>query len=277
MIVWGGGDAVGTADYATGARYEPTSGSWSAMSNTGAPGARRAPYGFWTGSRVLFWGGFDRQGKPVQAAYSYDPVNDVWAAAHTKDQPPALLHPTVGWSGNLLLIYGGQDGSGGAQQHTYSYTPGSNSWSHLHDGMSARYGALGTWDGSSLLSWSGSVLKNEGKRYLPPNDSWVSMATTFAPTARYAPHRATGWSARVGNGVVLLLGGYGGSVVLPTALEDGALYNATTNTWTPVASWPSGATHVWGVGVLVGSEFVLWGGQADATGTLTTAGDRFHP
>lgn len=277
MVVWGGGDAAGTVDHASGARFNPATGLWTALSGAGAPGARRAPYGFWTGSRVLFWGGFDRAGKPVIGAYSYDPGTDVWTTAKAKDQPPALLHPTVGWSGTLLLIYGGQPDGSSSTQHTYSYSPGSDSWRHLHDGMGARYGALGTWDGSTLLAWSGSVLKNEGKRYHPASDSWVSMATTNAPAVRFARHRATGWSTPVSAGVTLILGGEGESILQPTALTDGAIYNATTNTWTAVAPWPSRKSHVWGVGVLAGSEFVLWGGRADSTSALTNVGERIHP
>ncbi len=274
MVVWGGGDASGTVDHSSGARFDPATSAWSPMS--AAPIARRAPYGFWTGSRVLFWGGFDRSGMPAQGAYLYDPANDVWTAAHTKDQPPALLHPTVGWSGTLLLTYGGRPGGSSATQNTYSYSPSSDSWRRVHDGMSARYGSLGTWDGSSLVAWSGSLLRNEGKRYLPGSDSWVSLTTTNAPTARYAAHRATGWSARVSTAVTLVVGGYGVSVTEPIPLTDGALFNATTNTWTAVSPWPSGKAHLWGVGVLAGSVFIVWGGR-DSTGALTTLGDRFRP
>jgi hypothetical protein len=231
----------------------------------------------WTGSRVFFWGGYDKAGNPLQGGYLYDPSNDIWTAARGKDQPPGTLDATVGWSGSTFIIYGGRPNGASPTAHTYTYDPSADLWLHRHDGPSARYAALGTWDGSTLVAWSGSVLKNDGKRYLPSTDAWSSLSTVSTPVPRYAPHRATGWSARMSTAITLVVGGYGGTISAPRPLTDGALYNATTNAWTSVGPWPSGKSHLWGVGVLAGTEFVVWGGHADADSTLTTTGERFRP
>jgi len=226
---------------------------------------------------VFFWGGYDKAGKPLQGGHLYDPSNDTWSDAKGKDQPSGTLDATVGWSGSLFILYGGRPDGAGPTPHTYTYDPSADLWLHRHDGPPARYGALGTWDGSALVVWSGSVLKNDGKRYVPSSDSWLSLSAENTPTPRYAPHRTTGWSARMSTGISLMLGGYGGSTSAPVPLRDGGLYNATTNTWTAVPAWPSANSHLWGVGVLAGTEFVVWGGHADTGSTLTTTGERFRP
>jgi hypothetical protein len=60
-------------------------------------------------------------------------------------------------------------------------------------------------------------------------------------------------------------------------MTDGGIYNSTTNAWTAVAAWPSGASHLWGAGVWTGSELVLWSGRSATSSTLTTAGERYLP
>ena len=71
------------------------------------------------------------------------------------------------------------------------------------------------------------------------------------------------------------MGGEG--ILTTTVFTDGGLYNATTNAWTAVPSWPSGAAHQWGVGAWAATEFVVWGGRSLPGGPLTTAGDRYRP
>jgi hypothetical protein len=243
------------------------------MTTVGAPSARRVPYGFWTGSRVLFFGGSDKGTNAVAGVYLYDPVNDQWTAGSTNGQPSARLNPTVGWSGTQLLVYGGSAG-GNNSASTYSYDLASNKWSKVSDGPSQRAGAFGAWDGAFLLAWGGNNngVRNDGKLYEPVGDKWTNMGVG-QPSARWAPNRYTGWSFRIKPHVTLLVGGAGNSFV-----TDGGLYNSTTNGWTSVGAWPSGASHVYGVGVWTGSELVMWGGRSGiAAGTLTSAGERYRP
>jgi hypothetical protein len=67
----------------------------------------------------------------------------------------------------------------------------------------------------------------------------------------------------------------GGSTT--TFFTDGGVYNSTTNSWTKVAPWPSGAAHLWGTGVWNGNEFVLWSGRTTTAAGLTNAGERYRP
>jgi len=58
MDVWGGqNDAV--VQLNTGARYNPTTNVWTAMSSLGAPIGRRFHTAVWTGSGMIVWGGWN--------------------------------------------------------------------------------------------------------------------------------------------------------------------------------------------------------------------------
>jgi hypothetical protein len=275
MVVWGGGDVADNADYNSGSRYDPVTNTWSAMTTVGAPTGRRGAYGFWTGSRVLIYGGVDRNGSPTGAVNLYDPVNNAWSAVSNQMAPSPRTEPLVSWSGSLLFVYAGRPGGSGAGNATFILDVAANAWRRGKDGPSDRYGAFGSWDGSLLLAWGGAsdAVKADGQLYDVAPDRWSPMAGAGAPSARVLLNRQTGWTARIKPRVSLLLGGYSST----TYLTNGATYNSTTNAWAPVSAWPSGASHINGAGVWTGTEFVLWSGRSGTSSTLTTAGERYLP
>jgi hypothetical protein len=55
MIIWGGESP--TADFNTGARYNPGTNSWMPTATTNAPTARCGHTAVWTGSEMIVWGG----------------------------------------------------------------------------------------------------------------------------------------------------------------------------------------------------------------------------
>jgi hypothetical protein len=56
MIVWGGGIS-NVAYYLVGGRYNPTTDSWQPTPVAAAPGGRFGPFGIWTGTEMVVWGG----------------------------------------------------------------------------------------------------------------------------------------------------------------------------------------------------------------------------
>jgi N-acetylneuraminic acid mutarotase len=274
VVVWGGGN--GSADLTSGSRYDPVTNSWQAITTTGAPTGKRGSYAFWTGSRVLVWGGYDRNGTAISDGGLYDPVNDKWTATTNIDAPAARHDTLASWTGSLLLVYGGNVG-GNPGNRTYSYNPASDVWNNtLTNGPTARWGAFGTWDGKYLTAWSGATpLKPDGKIYEPVGDKWTTMATMGQPASRWAPNRQTGWSVQLKSGITLMVGGMGSTTT--AFFTNGGIYNSTTNSWSSVSAWPSGSSHLWGVGVWNGTEFVVWGGRTATGATLTAAGERYRP
>jgi N-acetylneuraminic acid mutarotase len=148
MIVWGGTSRDGRVVYNDGARYNPMSGQWAAISTNGAPIGRTAANAVWTGSRMMFWGGINDQlagtgylpqtvgilppsaqgtnepqmarlvgqtdgynrSRYLDSGAVYDPATDSWTALAGGDVPSARLTTSV-WTGNGLLIFGGYNGT----------------------------------------------------------------------------------------------------------------------------------------------------------------------
>lgn len=57
MIIWGGVTTFCSGPLNTGARYNPSTDTWTAMSVTGAPTPRLAHSAVWTGTHMIVWGG----------------------------------------------------------------------------------------------------------------------------------------------------------------------------------------------------------------------------
>ncbi len=272
VFVWGGGSSVTSAvDYADGAMYDPTAQSWTPVQTAGAPLPRRAAYLFWTGSNVLLFAGY--QGAlttPLGDAFLYDPAGDAWTPVSATNQPQSLFSPTVSWTGTELYVYGGGKGSASFDDF-HRYAPASG-WTVLSQGPGKRFGAFGGWDGAFFIAWGGrkppqNTTYDDGLRY---DGTWKSMQN--GATARVAPHRESGWSARISSQNLMIVGGLSSA---DAVVKDGAIYNSGTNTWASVAAWPSGEEHRFGVGAFVGGEMVLWGGLNAAVPTAN--GERYRP
>jgi hypothetical protein len=110
--------------------------------------------------------------------------------------------------------------------------------------------------------WNGSVL-NTGAIYDPVTNSWTSVTTTNAPSARDA-HTAIWTGSKM-----IVWGGYNGSY-----LNTGAIYDPLTNSWTSVTTTnaPSGRhshTAIW-----TGSKMIVWGGY---NGSYLNTGAIYDP
>jgi N-acetylneuraminic acid mutarotase len=283
IVVWGGGDRESTQDYNSGSVYDPVTRIWTKMKQAGAPSARRAALGIWTGTRVLIWGGYDRAGNPEDHAYLYDPAADAWTPVPPGNEPDPTLYPASAWSGTQLYVFGGIEG-GFASNDFRVYSAATNTWSAPATAtLSRRDSAFGGFDGSYFVVWGGrpqSSSPTSGFRYDPlgvPAPTWTSVATTGTPTPRYVVPREHGWVARVAAGKLLMLGGFDPMFVRSDAStrRDGAVYNSTTNTWTSLPAWPSGHARRFPVAVWMGSEFLLWGGES--AGVASNTGERLLP
>src|SRR5690606_31136684 len=168
-------------------------------------------------TRVLIWGGTDSGNSAESGAARFDPNSNTWTAVSTTNAPPSKVDWTWGWDG-AGLYQGGAD-----NRHLYRYT--TDAWFDLPDASQKRQGALGGWSGTEFIFWSGrdkGNIQNNGERY-HPTTGWSSMTQTGAPSARWAPNRETGWSARIRSGEMLLLGGR--SSVGNSFLTNGGVYN----------------------------------------------------
>ena len=266
-LVWGGGNNAG-------ARYNPTSNTWSVISSLNAPPARSGHCAVWTGSEMIVWGGVG-----TTTGGRYNPTTDTWTTMTTTNAPAAREDAPAVWSGTEMIVWGGgnrvETNTGGR------YNPATNTWQTMTTtgAPEARYGHVAVWTGTRLLvSCGGKLISGQYEvavgtpgSYNPTTNSWTAI-----PDGPPGFSCAAAWTGSA----MIVTGGYihdysGG----PTLYAAGAAsrYSPATNTWTALAADPTLArfqhSAVW-----TGTDLLLWGGNAVSYGAayLTRTGSRYN-
>ena len=269
MIIWGG--SYGNFSFRnTGARYNPSTNSWSATSITSSPTARVGHTAVWTGSEMIIWGGFDGLFSVTNTGGRYNPITDGWIATNTTHAPAVrYLHAAV-WTGSEMIIWGG---TGAGYLNTGGkYNPNTDSWTATSttNAPSARYGPTAVWTGTEMIIWGGTndlTGFNTGGRYNPNTNSWIATSTSNAPSGRNE-HTAV-WTGTE----MIVWGGY--DVDNNQYLNTGGKYNPSSNSWAATSTTnapPGRALHT---AVWTGSQMIVWGGFDVIT--ISNAGGRYTP
>jgi N-acetylneuraminic acid mutarotase len=285
MIVWGSYTNLSTPTN-TGGRYYPATDTWLPTSMTNVPQYRYAPLAVWTGSEMIVWGGcsdsfcFNR----LNTGGRYNPTTDIWQATTTVGAAEARYWFSAVWTGTEMIVWGGCDaqtcGPGGNSDrfglnNGGRYNPQTDTWTPLSttNTPASRWQHTAVWSGSEMIVFggiSGDGPYNTGGRYNPQTDTWTLTTTTNAPTARNLS-RAVWTGTRM-----IVWGGY--NSLLDQYFNTGALYDPTSDSWTPTgtANAPTprnGHSSVW-----TGAEMIVWGGCAGANcQNETNTGGRYNP
>ncbi len=271
MIVWGGA-GFGTY-FSTGAKYDPTTDTWTATSTTNAPTARAYHTAVWTGSEMIVWGGYSSDGTYhyLNTGGRYDPTTDSWTATSTTSVPAARELHTAVWTGSEMIVWGGYfyDGAEHWLNTGGRYNPDTNSWTatSVTNAPSARRNHTAVWAGNEMIVWGGEVgsyaYSNTGGRYNPSTDSWIATSSINAPERRW-------YHTAVWTGSEMIV--WGGQDY-PTYLNTGGRYNPSTDSWTAtsttIAPSARAAPAVW-----TGNEMIVWGGY---DGNWLNTGGRYTP
>ncbi len=160
MIVWGGYNDGGTSDYFnSGARYNPSTDTWTPLNTINAPDGRIQHAAVWTGTEMVVWGGnkkstnpYDYGGTPLNIGARYNPNTDTWTPISTTNAPTARAGHSAVWTGNKIFITGGYASMymGRVSSGAY-YDPSSDIWTAMNDQNSVS--GKGVWTGSELLVW----------------------------------------------------------------------------------------------------------------------------
>ncbi len=224
MIIWGGDTGGPGSETATntGACYNPSANSWSAMSAVGAPSARWGHCAVWTGTEMIVWGG--RQvGAPwtfLNDGARYNPSTDTWTAMTGVGAPTARDEFSAIWTGSQMIVWGGWQGA--ATLNTGArYNPTGDTWvasTATVGAPAARASHQAVWTGSEMIVWGGTTDNATtiatGSRYNPSSNTWTAPTTTTAAPSARRDHQ-TVWTGSE----MIVWGGYDGS-----ALATGALY-----------------------------------------------------
>ena len=266
MIIWGG---VSSAYLDTGAKYNPTTDSWTSIETTDAPDARGNHTAIWTGTEMIIWGGNDFLFN-FNTGARYNPTTDTWLSISTSAAPSARSKHTVVWTGTEMIIWGGSDGTKLNTGARYNLSSGTWSTMSTTNAPSAREGHTAVWTGAEMIVWGGNDNTfsnvNTGAKYNPTTDTWTTITTVNAPDARRD-------QTAIWTGTEMII--WGGAISsFPFYLGSGAKYNPTTDTWTTITTTSARTNHkaVW-----TGNEMIIWGGFDVNTYNRTNTGSMYNP
>jgi N-acetylneuraminic acid mutarotase len=270
MLVWGGTSASSTY-LSDGYRYNPATNTWTAMNSSGAPSGRTDADGVWTGTEFIVWGGNAGHGNFFSNGARYNPTTDTWTSMSTSNAPSGRYLNTMGiWTGTEFIVWGGATTvpSWATFLNTGArYNPVTDIWTTMSTSGAplGRDRAMGQWTGSKLIVWGGRGASpnnsfNNGGVYDPATNSWSSMTTSGAPTARY--FSATAWT---GSEFIV----WGGDAYPNGVTGDGAKYDPAGNSWSALFSSGAPSAREQMANVWTGAELLIWSGR----GTSGQLGD----
>ncbi len=269
MLVWGGdegtyvspGGSSTTIYYHDGARYTPSSDTWTAIKLNGAPSARTAHSAVWTGTYMVVWGGMGGfLDAPLDSGGRYDPSTDSWSPVTFSSAPAARFNHTAVWATSRMIVFGGK-GDTDFLDDAVRYNPTADTWSPASAALidsepSERQGATAVWTGSEMIVWGGEyqgTSLQSGGRYDPILNTWSQTRLPGAPSARIN-HTAV-WTGRE----MIVWGG-----VDQAETATGARLDPVTHLWKPMtvtSNTPSARqnhTAIW-----TGKEMIVWGGVSN--------------
>jgi N-acetylneuraminic acid mutarotase len=115
--VWSGFEMIvlGTSEEGIGARYNPVPDTWSYTVRFDEPAGDVDWSYVWSGSELLAWGGYRRQGTsltPLGTGGRYHPLMDTWTPMATAGAPAARGDHTAIWTGTQMIVWGGSEDNG---------------------------------------------------------------------------------------------------------------------------------------------------------------------
>jgi N-acetylneuraminic acid mutarotase len=176
-----------------GARFNPASNAWYALSMSGAPLPRANHTAIWTGTEMIVWGGQSGAGLNtwLNDGARYNPATDTWKPLSSANTPAGRSRHTAVWTSTEMIVWGGFTGGGPYQETGGRYDPETDTWrtSNYASAPAGRIRHTAVWTGHEMLIWggeaTGSSFSNEGGSYDPVSDIWTPLTTTpRAPAGR---------------------------------------------------------------------------------------------
>ncbi len=283
-IIWGGYNSWVSNYMDSGARYSPTTDSWTPTSAIGAPSGRSKHSAVWSGTEMIVWGGRDDLvTNGLNTGGRYNPLTDSWAPTSTGANVPGIRFDHVAvWTGGRMIVWGGNAGANPEVSVNTGgiYNPTTDTWLPMGTAGSvplARCQATAVWIGSEMIIWGGNAgdlqlggVVGTGARYKLSTGTWTAL-----PIGGSAPSGRRLHSA-VWTGTEMII--YGGLPGTTGATNTGARYKPSTDTWT----WVSTSGLAPGprrdhVAVWTGNRMIVWGGSDGVGSPLLNTGGRYDP
>jgi Dictyostelium (slime mold) repeat len=253
VIVWGGKVTGLPSEVNDGARYDPTTDSWSSMSVVDAPSPRHSHSVVWTGSEMIVWGGFGEGGYRTDGA-RYDPVSDSWTPITNVGAPQGRTFHASLWIDDALFVWGGLQnttvlGDGGR------YEPANDSWSAVAaaGAPGIRLGPAAVWTGSEVMLWGGGNTfdwLDDGAFFDATASTWSATPDVDAP--RFREQASAVWTGDQ----AVVWGGWDGA----NYLKDGALLTPGDGQWQAMTDVNAPNPRAAHLTLWTGTEMFVWGG-----------------
>ncbi|MCR4318470.1 MAG: hypothetical protein NUW37_19175 [Planctomycetes bacterium] len=245
-------------------------GSWRRLSSEGAPDGRGAFSAFWTGDKLIVWGGTSDGRTFPQNGGIYDPKEDKWTIMSDENAPEGRFFHSAAWTGSKLVIWGGggRGGPADVKSDGAAYDLETDTWTKIseQDAPSARFMANSVWTGTEMIVWGGIGEKekplSDGRAYDPETDSWSYISSLGNPGGR------AGYVAIFENDRMLVFGGF--EDLEEQALSTGGFYDPAEDAWEGMSDENSPGGAMYQTVVSTGSEIIVFGGvrgqrERDAT------------
>src|SRR5205823_4743816 len=258
----------------TGAKYNPSTDSWTPTSTTNAPEGRSEHTAVWTVTQMIVWGG-NNLFNDINTGGRYDPNSDSWTATSVTNAPDARDSHTAVWTDSEMIVWGGLNSESFQDLNTGGrYNPNTDSWTptSINNVPDARYRHTAVWTDNEMIVWGGFNSEsfqdlNTGGRYDPNTDSWTATNTT-APDAREL-HTAV-WT---GSEMII----WGGSTFFSQDFNTGGRYNPGTDSWSATSTTNAPDARASHTAVWTGSEMIVWGGFNNFDDIDVNTGGRYDP
>lgn len=278
MIVWGGRDdgtvhteeSSGSVDPGENRIYNPSTNQWVANINSiGGPARREGHSAFWTGSKMIVWGGIGTStfnNTCLNTGGIYDRANNSWVSISTTNAPTARCSYSAVWTGTDMIVWGGTVAVGGASvtdiDKVYVYNLTSGLWTEK---ITTGYPSLRKYQqtftaGDKLVVWGGvdSVGNaiHDGSIYDLSLGSWTAMASNMS-----IPEKGLSVSTNIAGSEVLYWNGLSNNIY--TLNTTNATWTTQATTGTPPAGLYGSETIWTGLTGDNSSEnrMLVWGGR----------------
>lgn len=253
-----------------GAIFDPTSNTWLALPNTGAPSARSEESVIQIGTKTIVWGGYTPDGAVNDGAI-YDSSTSAWTPMNNLGAPSGRYdHAAVAISNSKMIVWGGF-GDNGYKNDGAIYDLIANTWtpiSNVNAPSAREIRSSAVWTGQSMIVWGGlanSTALGTGAMYNPQNNTWITISTINAPIARF--DHTTIWTGKE----MIVWGGGNTAYYQPFVhLGDGAKFDPLKNTWTPISNVNAPAARIFHNAVWTGRTMLIYGGSG-STGYFNDA------
>lgn len=265
MVVWSGPDS---GSYWGGAKYNPTTNTWSKISGASSPSSRSLFTTVWTGTEMIVWGGSNGTNPFLNDGGRYNPASDSWTATNPSNAPPVRRMHVAAWTGMQMIIWAGEVPAGIPIPSGALYDPVADSWTSLPlTGAPVHtVAAAAVWTGTEMIVWGGvnGVELDTGGRFDPASGTWRPVAYSGDPVARRS-------ASYVWTGARAVF--WGGVGVSGSATQTGGTYDPATDSWSPTSLTDAPSARSNSPAVWTGTRMLIWGALATTGGAYDPIAD----